>query len=154
MSAIILNDHGFIDKFMGDAIMACWGVPFPIENHAVKACYAALDQQKKLKEIRGELKEKYGVAIKTRMGIASGEVAAAMVGSETRKNYTIMGNTVNLGARLEPACKDYGVDILISEETYELAKDYIVARPLDELTVRGKTVPIKVYELVGKVIDE
>lgn len=150
MTNIILDYDGFIDKFMGDAIMACWGVPFEDSKHAIKACHAALDQQEKLLEIAAKIKKNHNVDIYARMGIASGEVSAAMTGSETRKSYTVLGDVVNLGARLEPACKDYGILILIAENTYLLAKDHIEARCIDKIVVKGKTVPVPVYELMAK----
>ncbi len=149
MADIILDLRGFIDKFMGDAIMAVWGVPFPEDDHAFLACKAALDQQKRLAELRPILKEEYGVDIFIRVGVSTGSASAAMMGSESRKSFTVMGDVVNLGARLEPACKDYGVYILICEKTYLAAKEHIHARCIDKLVVKGKSVPIPVYELMG-----
>lgn len=164
MTEIILAHDGFIDKFIGDAIMAVWGVPFGDKKHAQKACLAALEQQKALEKLAHEIQEKHQIDVSARMGIASGELAAAMTGSEKRKNYTVLGDVVNLSARLEPTCKDYGVKILISEQTYLQAKDAVSARCLDKLVVKGKTIPIPVYELVApksetstsqqKLIDE
>ncbi len=150
MADIILSSHGFIDKFIGDAIMACWGVPFPDEQHAVKACYACIEQQQRLLVIAQEIKSKYKIDIAVRMGVATGEVSAAMMGSESRKNYTVMGDTVNLGSRLEPVAKDYKAKILISENTYLQAQEKIEARCVDKIVVKGKTVPISIYELIGK----
>lgn len=150
MTEIITKHQGFIDKFIGDAIMAVWGVPFDDEKHAEKACLAALDQQKQIDTMAKAIKEEHNIEVYARMGIASGEVAAAMTGSPARKNYTVLGDVVNLGARLEPACKDYGVKILISENTYKLAKNAIEARCLDKIVVKGKTVPIAVYELMSE----
>ncbi|MDF2576851.1 MAG: adenylate cyclase [Chlamydiales bacterium] len=150
MTHIILKYDGFIDKFIGDAIMACWGIPYPDENHAVKACYACLDQQKALVNIAQKIKDDHGIDIYVRMGVSSGEVSAALMGSDQRKSYTVMGDVVNLGARLEPACKDYGILILISEKTYMAARDKIEARCIDKIVVKGKTEAIPVYELMGK----
>ena len=150
MSDIIMENHGFIDKFIGDAIMACWGVPYSDDQHAVRACRAAIEQQKALIEkVAPELKEKYGVDIYVRIGISTGIASAALMGSNHKKNYTVMGDVVNLGARLEPACKDYDVRILICEKTYLEAKDHIEARCVDRLVVKGKKIPIPVYELMG-----
>ena len=149
MADIILGNDGFIDKFMGDAIMAVWGVPFADNGHSRKACLSALQQRKKLQEISAALDKEYGCIIQVRLGIATGEVSAALMGSENRKSYTVMGDTVNLGARLEPACKDYGCDILICQQTYDEVKEEFVARCVDKLVVKGKTVPVPVYELMG-----
>ena len=150
MTEIILNSHGYVDKYEGDAIMAEWGVPFPIEDHAILACFAALDQQKTLAELRPKFVSEFGISIDVRMGLNSGAVSAGNMGSEKRMSYTVMGDAVNQAARFEPANKDYGTSIMIGATTYDLAKDAIEARLLDKIVVKGKSVPIKIYELVGK----
>jgi class 3 adenylate cyclase/CHASE2 domain-containing sensor protein len=147
MTEIILSYDGFIDKFMGDAIMGCWGVPFPDKEHATKACHAALEQQAVLKDVAKQIKYRYDVDIHVRMGLASGQVSAALMGSKNRKSYTIMGDTVNFGSRLESACRNYAVSILISEATYLLVKDEFELRKIDKLLVKGKNIPLYVYEL-------
>jgi len=150
MTDIILSHDGFIDKFIGDAIMGCWGVPLADKDHAIKACRAACEQQRVLVGVAKSIKQHYDVDISVRIGIASGEVSAAMMGSESRKSFTVMGDIVNLGARLEPACGDYGVKILMSESTYEFVKDDFETRCVDKLVVKGKTVPAPIYELLGE----
>ena len=95
-------------------------------------------------------RKKYEVELKVRMGINSGIVSAGNMGSQNRFEYTVMGDSVNFAARLEPTNKDYGTLILIGQKTYELAQKDMVARKLDRLVVHGKTEPILVYELVGK----
>lgn len=150
MSDIILASGGYIDKYEGDAIMAEWGVPAPDPQHAKNACWSALDQQAKLAELRPRLLEEFGHTITVRMGINSGRVSAGNMGSAQKFQYTVMGDAVNQAARYEPTNKVYGTLIMIGESTYELAKDYIEARLLDRIVVKGKTVPIKVYELLTK----
>ncbi len=151
MTDIIISYHGYIDKYEGDAIMAVWGVPISSENHAVDCCYSALDQITKLNEIQGEIKRRFGVELKIRIGANSGSVSAGCMGSEKKKmSYTIIGDAVNLGARLESANKNYKTTILIGKNTYENAKSQIVVRPIDRLIVVGKTEPVTVYELLGK----
>jgi class 3 adenylate cyclase/CHASE2 domain-containing sensor protein len=150
MTHIILARRGFIDKFIGDAIMACWGIPYPDEEHAVNACYACLEQQVKIEEIASKIRKEYEIDVYVRMGVATGEVSAALMGSEQRKSYTVMGDTVNLAARLEPACKDYHCKVLISEGAYLAAREKIVARCVDKIVVKGKSQAIAVYELIGK----
>ena len=150
MTEIILNHRGYVDKYEGDAIMAEWGVPYANERHASLACFAALDQQKKLAEIRDDLEQRYGHRLTVRMGINSGRVSAGNMGSERQMQYTVMGDAVNQAARFEPACKDYGINIMMGESTYELAKDDIEGRLLDKIIVKGKTVAIKIYELVAR----
>lgn len=149
MTHIIMDRRGYVDKFQGDAVMAVWGVPFPMKDHAVQACLAAVEQQKKMAEIAPVLKEQYGHEIKVRMGLNSGIVTAGNMGSNLKFQYTVMGDAVNQAARYEPVNKDYGTTIVIGESTYNEAKDEIVARLLDKLVVKGKSVPINIYELVG-----
>lgn len=150
MTEIIRASKGLVDKFEGDAIMAEWGVPYPDPNHATAACWAALDQQARLAELRPRFERDFGVTLHVRMGLHSGECHAALMGSENRRNYTVMGDTVNIAARLEPANKSYGTEICIGEATYQAAKDDIDARLLDKIVVVGKSIPICIYELVAR----
>ena len=149
MTNIIFENEGMLDKYEGDAIMAVFGAPIDIGNHALKACRAALFMQRRLAELRSEWEKRRWPALHQRIGINSGEMLVGNMGSETRFDYTVMGDAVNLGARLESANKLYGTSILIGEETYKLAKDGIYARQVDLLRVKGKTQPVKVYELVA-----
>lgn len=150
MTDIIQDSGGYVDKYEGDAIMAEWGVPFKNERHATLACFASLDQQKKLDEIREELYEEFGYRLTVRIGLNSGEVSAGNMGSHKRFSYTVMGDAVNLAARLEPTNKVYGTFIMIGENTYDLAKDDIEARLLDKVVVVGKKEAIRVYELLAR----
>ncbi len=150
MTEIIMDSHGFVDKYEGDAIMAEWGVPYPMEDHATAACWAALDQQAKLTELVDGFKRDFDVDLTVRMGLNSGSVSAGNMGSDKHFSFTVMGDAVNQAARFEPANKDYDTDIMIGQSTYELAKDDIEARLLDKVVVKGKTVPIQIYELVAK----
>jgi class 3 adenylate cyclase/CHASE2 domain-containing sensor protein len=150
MSDIILSSGGYIDKYEGDAIMAEWGVPAPDPDHAKHACWSALEQQAKLAELRPQLLEEFGHDITVRMGINSGRVSAGNMGSSQKFQYTVMGDAVNQAARYEPTNKIYGTLIMIGNSTYELAAPYIEARLLDRIVVKGKTVPIKVFELLAK----
>ncbi|MCM8539439.1 MAG: CHASE2 domain-containing protein [Lentisphaeraceae bacterium] len=150
MTDIIQDSGGYVDKYEGDAIMAEWGVPFPNDKHATLACYACLDQQKKLDEIREALYEEFGYRLQVRIGANSGDVSAGNMGSENRFSYTVMGDAVNLAARLEPTNKVYGTYLMIGENTYDLAKDDIEARLIDKVVVMGKKVAIRVYELLAR----
>jgi adenylate cyclase len=150
MTDIIMQRRGYVDKYEGDAIMAVWGVPFPMPDHAVQACYAALEQQTKLAEIRQVLKDQFGHELFVRMGINSGHVTAGNMGSNRRFQYTVMGDAVNQAARFEPANKDYETLIMMGETTYREAKDSIEARLIDRIVVKGKTKPISIYELMAK----
>ena len=154
MSDIIINYGGYIDKYEGDAIMADYGVPIwgdeDPHSHAWKCCWAAVEQQEKLEPLSVELKEKYDVEIGVRMGINTGFVSAGNMGSTQKMQYTVMGDAVNQAARFEPACKIFGVLIMIGESTYEMAKDKIETRKLGLLVAKGKKQAVGVYELLAK----
>ena len=150
MTDQILDHGGFLDKYIGDAIVAAFGTPLEQPDHAVKACLATIDNQKRLRELNVKFKEEGRLQIKARIGLNSGRVLVGNVGSMNRLSYTVIGDEVNLGARLEAANKYYGTYIMISERTYELAKDHIEARELDMIRVVGKEKPVKVYELIER----
>ncbi len=150
MTELIQARDGYVNKYAGDGIMAVWGIPYPRLDHALQACLSALDQQKKIQEMKRIFRDKYGLELKVRMGLNSGVVSAGNMGSRDRFEYTVMGDEVNLAARLEPANKDYGTFILVGEKTQLLVKTQLVTRFLDRIVVEGKTTPISVYELVEK----
>ncbi len=149
MTNIVLDNDGIIDKFEGDAIMAEFGVPVTYPGHAKKACTAALEMQKKLKTLRNEWAKQGKPRITMRVGINTGEVIVGNMGSRDVFDYTVMGDHVNLGSRLESANKYYGTNIMISEFTYEDVKDDFYTRPLDLIRVKGKQKPIAVFELLA-----
>jgi adenylate cyclase len=150
MADIIMAHGGYVDKFEGDAIMAEWGVPYPRADHAVAACLAALEQRDRLVELREKWAKRFGVELQARFGLSSGLVAAGNMGSAERFQYTVIGSVVNIAARLEPANKDYGTSIIISESTYRAASDLVEARLLDRIVVAGSTEPVAAYELLCK----
>jgi adenylate cyclase len=149
MTNIVFKYNGMLDKYEGDAIMAVFGAPLPHGNHAFNACATALEMQEQLFKLR-ELWGKQGrPQLHARCGINSGPMVVGNMGADVRFDYTVMGDSVNLGARLEPANKLYNTKIMIGENTYLLAKDLIAARELDLIRVIGKTEPVRVYELMG-----
>jgi len=150
MTDLILDHGGFLDKYIGDAIVAAFGAPLPQPDHAVRACLATIDNQKRLTELNEKFKAEGKLQIKARIGLNSGTVLVGNVGSAHRLSYTVIGDEVNLGARLEAANKYYGTYTMISERTYELAKDHIEVRELDLLRVVGKQKPVKVFELIDR----
>jgi len=150
MTNIILEHRGGLDKFIGDAIMAFWGAPLPLENHAQYACSAALEMKKSIAGLQESLRQRKLPLLNARMGIHSGPVVAGNVGSSQRFNYTVLGDTVNLASRLEGANKFYGTTILISEDTFRLAGPAFLSRELDLIRVKGRQAPVKIYELTGK----
>ncbi len=149
MTDIILASGGLIDKYEGDAIMAFWGAPVPQEDHAVRACLAALDNQSRLEDLRQEFLEAGLPPIYARIGINTGEMIIGNMGSSQRFDFTVIGDSVNLASRLEGAGKEYGISILISEDTYSRAADRIEVRELDLLQVKGKDKTVRIYELLA-----
>ncbi|MGC9964200.1 MAG: adenylate/guanylate cyclase domain-containing protein [Syntrophobacteraceae bacterium] len=150
MTNIILDHRGGLDKFIGDAVMAFWGAPLPLENHAQYACEAALKMKETIADLREGWLQRRLPLLHARMGIHSGPVVAGNVGSMERFNYTVLGDTVNLASRLEGANKFYGTTILISEDTVQLAGPEFLTRELDLIRVKGRQAPVKIYELIGK----
>lgn len=150
MTDIIMKYDGIIDKYEGDAIMAEFGAPLPDELHAHKACYAALEMQEKLVEMRVKLKKEGRPELRARAGINSGQVVLGNMGSQSVFDYTVMGDNVNLASRLEGANKEYGSYIMISEWTQELVKDDIITRELDLIRVKGKVKGVKVFEVIAR----
>ncbi|MFQ5715097.1 MAG: adenylate/guanylate cyclase domain-containing protein [Candidatus Scalinduaceae bacterium] len=156
MTAAILEYNGTINKFQGDAIFAFWGAPIPQENHALLACKAALrclgflDYLEKMWVAWGYPPRTY------RFGISTGEVVVGNIGTSSRFEYTIIGDDVNIASRLEGVNKHYGTQILISEKTYSLIKDKLIAREIDIIRAAGKSKSVKIYELVAEKgkIDE
>jgi adenylate cyclase len=149
MTNIVFKYDGMLDKYEGDAIMAVFGAPISTDDHAFKACAAALEMQDQLVRLR-ELWSRQGrPPLHARVGVNSGTMVVGNMGSENRFDYTVMGDAVNLGARLEPANKQYRTQIMIGEQTKDLAKEQIITRELDLLRVKGKTEPVRVYELVA-----
>ncbi|HMV41986.1 MAG TPA: adenylate/guanylate cyclase domain-containing protein [Leptospiraceae bacterium] len=147
-SKIITEHHGTLDKYIGDAIMAFWGAPTPIEDHALQACLSALEHKRVLKLANKELERLGKEPFNDRIGIHTGEVIVGNMGSENRLNYTVIGDNVNLASRLESINKYYGTEIIISESTYELVQDFVEVRILDLVAVKGKHNAIQIYELV------
>ena len=150
MTDIILGYDGTVDKFEGDAIMAFFGAPQVFPDHAARACFAALDMQRKLSEMRARWREQGRHELFVRMGMNTGEAVVGNMGSRTRMDYTVMGDSVNLASRLEGANKFYSTGIMISEFTRADAGDAIEVRQLDRIRVVGKEEPIVVYELLAR----
>lgn len=148
MTDIILRYDGTVDKYEGDAIMAFWGAPHFLPDHAARACFAAIDMQKRLVELRAQWRNAGKDELFVRIGMNTGEAVVGNMGSRTRMDYTAMGDSVNLASRLEGANKFYGTSIMISENVYREVKDLVVVRPLDKIRVVGKAEPITVYELI------
>jgi class 3 adenylate cyclase len=156
MSEPVRRNNGIIDKYIGDGIMAFWGPPFTgTDDHSGPACLAALDQLAGLAGFRAELPEITGLRrgfpeVDIRIGIATGDVVVGNIGSEQTRNYTVIGDTVNLASRLEAANKTYGTRALVSEGTNRFAADLVETREIDQILVVGKTEPQRIFELLGR----
>jgi len=148
MSSVILKNHGTIDKYIGDAIMAFWGAPNYFSDHPKKACLSALQCQAFLNEVAKEWFPLGKPIFETRFGLHTGEVIVGNMGYEERMNYTVLGDGVNLASRLESLNKYYGTNIMLSEETFNHVKNDLLARKLDVVAVKGKTKGISIFELI------
>jgi PAS domain S-box-containing protein len=149
MVDVVFKYGGTLDKYIGDALMAVFGSPAPLEDHAWCAVQTAVEMREKLAEFNAD-RVKHGLMeISIGMGIHSDEVVSGNIGSSKRMELTSIGDGVNLASRLEGASKQYGTDLIISENTYKEYADRLHVRELDFITVKGKSEPVKIYELVG-----
>jgi adenylate cyclase len=149
MVGIVMQEDGVVDKYIGDAIMAVFGAPVPKPDDPANAVRAAVRMRHALRHLNERLKERGLAPLRTGIGIHTGEVVAGNIGSEARMEYTVIGDAVNLASRLESSTKELGVNILISEDTYQLVKDKVVARQVKEITVKGRAAPVMTYEVIG-----
>lgn len=154
MVEAVFNCNGTLDKFIGDALMAVFGAPLPLENHALMAVQSALDMRRRLEEFNAQRRFEDQPEIRIGIGISSGEVVSGNIGSRKRMDYTVIGDGVDISSRLEGVTKQYGdlehsCNIILSEFTYHYCKDFVWARELDRIRVKGKVKPISIYELIG-----
>ena len=152
MTQVIRRHGGTLDKYIGDAIVAFWGAPIEDPNHARNAVLAALDMQVELKRLNDTFIVKKWPPLQVGIGINTGAMTVGDMGSSIRLAYTVMGDAVNLGARLEGKTKDYGVDIMVGETTCERTPE-IVYRELDRVQVKGKELAVTVYQPLGVAAD-
>ena len=150
MTDLILDAGGTLDKYEGDAIVAFWNAPLDVPGHALRACRTALACGRRLAAIRAGLEARYGHALRMRIGLNTGPAVVGNMGSGRRFDYTAMGDTVNLAARLESAGKQYGVSLLAGEATVAAAGEAILAREADIIRVVGKAQPVRIFELLGE----
>jgi adenylate cyclase len=148
MTEVVFKHGGTVDKYMGDAIMALYNVPLDQPDHAQRAVRTALEFQQRLRPLASRFRAKYGSDLRCGVGINTGEAVVGTIGSEQRLEYTALGDTINLGSRLEGLTKDFEVSIIISESTYQEVRDRFLTRYLGEVKVRGKEMPVKIYEVV------
>lgn len=151
LTTVIRNNHlGTIDKYMGDCVMAFWGAPVFDPDHAKNAVLAGIEMQRAIVALGPQLKARGWPEIHIGVGVNSGRMTVGDMGSQIRKAYTVMGDAVNLASRLEGITKQYGVGMIVGEQTRQAVRDGIVFRELDRVRVKGKDEPVTIYEPIGK----
>jgi adenylate cyclase len=153
MTELLFKRWGTLDKYIGDAVMAFWGSPFPQDDHAVRACACALDMSARLEELNLKWEVEGKKPLRIGIGVNSGRVSVGNMGSDRRFAWTVMGDNVNLASRLEGLNKEYKSTRIISEFTYAQVKQHYVCRDLDKIRVKGKLQPVGIYELLGFAAD-
>ncbi len=145
----IFRTEGTIDKYIGDAIMAFWNDPIAQEDHQLRACLTAVGTQKRLKAMALVMRERGMPEMRARIGINSGIATVGNFGAQRQVNYTLIGDEVNLASRIEGVNKEFGTDTIVTEATYTPAKDRLEARELALIKVKGKKLPVRIYELIA-----
>ena len=148
LSRVVYKYRGTVDKYMGDCIMAFWGAPLPDQQHARNAILAGIEMQATLQALQPHFKERGWPEIHVGVGINTGRVSVGNMGSEMRVAYTVMGDEVNLASRLEGITRQYGVGIIVGENTRNLVTDFLY-RELDHVRVKGKDKPVAIYEPIA-----
>ncbi len=149
VSDALLAKGAYIDKYIGDAVMAVFGAPQALPDHAAAACEGALAAQRALAGLNPRFERDYGCTLHMRIGVNTGDMIVGNMGSVRKRNYTVLGDAVNLASRLEAANKNFGTYILLGETTALRVQDRFATRPLTRLAVKGKHEAVEVHELVG-----
>ncbi|MGQ4648679.1 GAF domain-containing protein [Lyngbya aestuarii] len=153
MVETVFSQKGTLDKYMGDAIMAVFGSPVPQKDHACRAVRTALEMRSSLVEFNARRLKEHKKAIRIGIGVHSGTAISGNIGHSRRMEFTVIGDDVNVGSRIEGTTKQYGCDIIVSGNTYQSCANWLWARELDIVRVKGKTQPVSLYELVGRRSD-
>lgn len=148
-TGVVQKHRGTIDKYIGDLIMAFWGAPLPDKDHALNGVLTGMEMQRAIRELDPEFDKRGWPRLHIGVGINSGKMNVGNMGSEFRMAYTVMGDSVNLGSRLEGLTKEYGVGILISEDTRNLLPSDWAFREVDLVRVKGRGEPVAIYEPMG-----
>jgi adenylate cyclase len=149
MTAIIFSNKGTLDKLIGDAVMCFWGHPIETKDHAVRGVITALEMIDGVDDLRGVLVLPGGARFEIGIGLNTGPMVVGNMGSQSRLSYTVMGDNVNLGSRLESLNKYYGTKIIISDTTFQAVHDKVYCRQLDTIQVKGKSQAVTIYEPLG-----
>jgi adenylate cyclase len=145
----VKEEHGTVDKFIGDSVMAFWGAPLLNQNHAYHSCITAIKSQRRMVQLNRQLIEEGLPSLTMRIGIHSDAVLVGNIGSPERMSYTVMGDGVNIASRLEGMNKEYNTSICISHATFKEAGERLWTRPMDIITVKGRKGEITIHELIG-----
>ncbi|MGA8223161.1 MAG: adenylate/guanylate cyclase domain-containing protein [Candidatus Acidiferrales bacterium] len=154
MTEIVFANQGTLDKYIGDAIMAFWGSPYPQEDHAVRACSCAVQMIRSLGKLNKKWQAEGRRTLSIGVGLNTGLLNVGNMGSAKRLAWTVMGDNVNLASRLEGINKEYHTQIVISEATYREVADKFVCRELDKIRVKGKNQPVNIYELLDGIAEK
>jgi class 3 adenylate cyclase len=149
MTDIVFKHGGTVTQFVGDEIMALYNAPFDQADHAEQAVRTALEFQERVKELSKRWEDRCGSPIKTGVGINTGPAVVGIIGSAQRVEYGAIGDTINLGSRLEGLTKEFATPIIIGESTFQLVKDRFQCRSLGEVAVKGKALPVQIYGVEG-----
>lgn len=149
MTAIVFEEKGTLDKYIGDALMAFWNAPLDVPDHPLRACRAAVKMLEKLDSLKKTWREQGLPELEIGVGVNTGPMVVGNMGSDVRVDYTVLGDAVNLGSRLEGTNKEYDTRIIISEFTWQHVKNDVVTRRLGAVRVKGKRLPVAIYELRG-----
>ena len=155
LTRVVFEHQGTLDKYMGDCIMAFFGAPVSSKGHAQSAVLAALQMQRRLKELQPAWRRCSEADVRIGVGVATGDVIVGNMGSESLFDYTVVGDNVNLASRLEGLTKDYGVEVLVSQQTRDRCGDAVVFMEVDRVRVKGKDEPVQIYEALDPAeVDE
>jgi adenylate cyclase len=154
MVEVVFRWDGTLDKFIGDAVMAYWGAPVPQNDHPQRGVLCAIDMHKELKILQEKWRSEGKKVFEIGVGVNSGEMTVGNMGSTGKMDYTVIGDNVNLGARLESTTKEYHAKIIISDATYQAVKDIVDAKHIGSVKVKGKTKAVEIYAVLGKKGEE
>jgi adenylate cyclase len=149
MTDVVFKYDGLLDKYIGDSVMAVFGAPIDQPDHALRACRTGIEMMAELRRLRERWAAEGRPDVNIGIGINTGDMVVGNMGSAMRFDYTVMGDAVNLASRLEGTNKEYGTNIIISEFAYERVKDELFCRELDAVRVKGKKLPVRIFELLG-----